>query len=123
MGVLGKVRDASRSEVGRGCCRLNLDVSWVGWIGLRVECPNVLTASVVGFCVKSCICSAWLSFLFGFPVFGFSVFVYGMSFCICMLCVATRRVRDLGGVGGMDGCVALGVGVLCRCVSSHSPTF
>ncbi len=85
----------------------------------------MLTASVLVFSVKSCICSAWLSFLFGFPVsvFGFSVFVYGVSFCNCKLFVATRRVRDLCGVGGMDGCVALVVGVLCRCVSSHSPTF
>jgi hypothetical protein len=67
-------------------------------------------------------CSAWLSFLFGSLAFGFSVFVYGMSFCICMMLVTTRRVIDVCGVGGMDGGVDLFVVVLCRCVSSHSPT-
>ncbi len=74
------------------------------------------------FCVKSCMCSAWLSFLLGSLVFGFYVFVYRMSFCICMMLVTTTRVIDLSGAGRMDGCVDLFVVVLCRCVSSHSPT-
>ncbi len=82
-----------------------------------------MTASVSVFCVKSYMCSACLSFLLGSLVFGFYVFVYGMSFCICMMRVTTTRVIDVCGVGGMDGCVALVVFVLCRCVSSHSPTF
>ncbi len=81
-----------------------------------------MTASVLVFCVKSYMCSACLSFLLGFLVFGFSVFVYGMSFCICMMRVTTTRVIDVCGVVEMDGCVALVVVVLCRCVSSHSPT-
>ncbi len=81
-----------------------------------------MTASVLVFCVKSYMCSVWLSFLLGSLVFGFSVFVYRMSFCICMMRVMTRRVIDVCGVGGMDGCVDLVVVVLCRCGSSHSPT-
>ncbi len=82
-----------------------------------------MTASVLVFCVKSYMCSACLSFLLGSLVFGFSVFVYGMSFCICMMRVTMTRVIDSCGMGGMDGCVALDVVVLCWCVSSHSPTF
>ena len=81
-----------------------------------------MTAAVLVFCVKSCMCSAWLSFLLGSFVFGFSVFVYRMSFCICMMRVTTTRAIDLCGVVEMDGCVDLDVLVLCRCVSSHSPT-
>ncbi len=73
--------------------------------------------------MKSCMCSAWLSFLFGFLVFCFSVFVYRLSFCIDMICVTTTRVRDLCGMGGMDGCVDLDLVVFCWCVSSYSPTF
>ncbi len=72
--------------------------------------------------MKSYMCSAWLSFLLGSLVFDVSVFVYGMSFCICMMLVTATRVIDLCGVGGTDGCVDLFVVVLCRCVSSHSPT-
>jgi hypothetical protein len=69
-------------------------------------------------------CSAWLSFLLGSLVFGFSVFVYGMSFCICMMRVTTTHViEDLCGVVEMDGCVDLDVVVVCRCLSSYSPTF
>ena len=68
-------------------------------------------------------CSAWLSFLLGSFVFGFSVFVYRVSFCICMMRVTTTRAIDLCGVVEVDGCVDLDVLVLCRCVSSYSPTF
>jgi hypothetical protein len=68
-------------------------------------------------------CFAWLSFLLGSFVLGFSVFVYRMSFCICMMRVTTTRAIDLCGVVEMDGCVDLGVLLLCRCVSSYSSTF
>ena len=68
-------------------------------------------------------CFAWLSFLLGSFVLGFSVFVYRMSFCICMMRVTTTHViEDLCGVVEMDGCVDLDVLLLCRCVSSYSPT-
>ena len=72
--------------------------------------------------MKSYMCSAWLSFLLGSLVFGLSLFVYRMSFCICMMLVTTTRAIDLCGVVEMDGCVDLDVLVLCRCVSSYSPT-
>ncbi len=66
--------------------------------------------------MKSYMCSAWLSFLLGSLVFGFSVFVYGMSFCICMMRVTTTHVIDLCGVAEMDGCVDSDVVVVCRCI-------
>ena len=66
-------------------------------------------------------CSAWLSFLLGSFVFGFSVFVYRVSFC--MMRVTTTRAIDLCGVVEMDGSVDWDVLVLCRWVSSYSPTF
>ncbi len=73
--------------------------------------------------MKSCMCSAWLSFSFGFVGSFLYVFVYGLSLCICMMCVTTTRVIDLCGMGRMDGCVDFDPVVFCWCVSSYSPTF
>jgi hypothetical protein len=54
----------------------------------------VLVVSVLADCVKSCMCSACLSFLFRSLVFLLKVFLYRLSSCICMLCVMSTHGMD-----------------------------